>query len=561
MSRSSSSAAALVPGQMSFDDLGTPLHEVTFCVIDIETTGSDRGGDSITEIGAVKVRGGEPLGTFGTLVNPGCAIPPTITILTGISDGMVAAAPPISEVLPALQEFVGDSVIVGHNIGFDLAFLDAALRRTGRDPFSRPVVDTLPLARRLLRDEVPDCRLGTLARHLRLTTRPTHRALDDSLATTELLHLLLERAGTMGVVGLDDLMALPTMGGHPQASKLRLTHSLPRGPGVYRFLDGAGRTLYVGKATNLRARVRSYFSNDERRKIGAMLRETQQVAHTPLPNALVAEVLESRYLHRLAPRYNRVGTTWQKYCYVRLTTEETFPRLVVTSEPSGAGLHIGPLPSRAMAMAVVEAIQTALPIRRCATRVGPRRRPRPDATPCRGAQLGVALCPCTGELDETTYWPVVQQVIAALTSTPSIVLDPLWRRVESLAVTQRYEEAAATRDRALAVTQALSRQRLIDQLRAAGDVGLRWHDSVLHLRDGVLVGVQTEGQLSLDLELAAPDLPPPPMPLPRDAADEVLLLARAIERGSHHVRVLWCSGEWAWPARPLPEVTRLGMVA
>ena len=559
--RSSRPAADLLPGQLSLDDLGTPLHLVTFCVIDIETTGSDRGGDSITEIGAVKVRGGELLGTFGTLVHPGCLIPPTITLLTGISDVMVADAPRIGEVLPALQEFVGDAVIVGHNIGFDLAFLNAALRRADRDPFANTTVDTLPLARRLLRDEVRDCRLGTLAQQLRLPTRPTHRALDDALATTELLHLLLERAATMGVLGLDDLLTLPSMGRHPQASKLRLTHTLPRTPGVYRFLDAQGRTLYVGKATNLRSRVRSYFSTDERRKIGALLREAQQVAHTPLPDPLAAEVLEGRYLHRLAPRYNRVGTTWQKYCYVRLTTDEAFPRLTITSEPAATGLHIGPLPTRSMAVAVVEAVQSAVPIRRCTTRIGTTRRTRSGAVPCRGAELGVALCPCTGDLDEAAYWPVVQQVVAALTTSPEIVLDPLWRRVESLAVARRYEEAAATRDRALAFTHALSRQRLLDQLRAAGDVGLQWHDTVLHLRDGVLVDIRVEGQLPLELELPAPTVTPFPLPLPREAADEVLCLARAIDRASHHARVLWCDGEWAWPARPVPQLTRLSLVA
>ena len=368
----SSDLPAARPGaacQRSFDELGRPLPLVTFCIVDLETTGGDRGADAITEIGAVKVRGGELLGTLSTLVDPGRAIPPAITLLTGITDRMVAAAPRIDTVLPTLQEFVGDAVIVGHNVGFDLGFLNAALRRSGREPFTNTVVDTLGLARRLVRDEVPNCRLGTLADHLRLTTRPTHRALDDAMATTELLHLLLERAAGLGVTGLDDLVALPSMGSHPQAAKLRLTQQLPRSPGVYRFLDGRGRVLYVGKATNLRQRVRSYFASDERRKVGALLREMQQLAHTPTPDALSAEVLELRYLHHLAPHYNRVGTTWQRYCYVRLTTDETWPRLVVSNEPAADGVHLGPLPSRAVATAVVEAMHTALPLDRKSTRL------------------------------------------------------------------------------------------------------------------------------------------------------------------------------------------------
>jgi DNA polymerase-3 subunit epsilon len=534
--------------QRSFDDLGTPLSDVTFCVLDIETTGSDRGGDAITEIGVVKVRGGEHLGTM-------------ITVLTGITDRMVAAAPRIETVLPTLQEFIGDAVIVGHNVGFDMAFINTALRRSGREPFRGTVVDTLPLARRLVRDEVPDCRLGTLANRFRLGHRPTHRALDDALATTDLLHLLLERAAGLGVMGLDDLVALPTMGGHPQAGKLKLTHQLPRAPGVYRFLDARGEVLYVGKATNLRQRVRSYFSSDDRRKIGPMLRETQRLAHTVTPDALSAEVLELRYLHALNPRYNRAGTTWSKYCYVRLTTDDAWPRLVVTTDPAASGMHLGPLSSKAMATAVIEAVQSALPIRRCTTRIGKHYTPSPNAVPCRGAQLGVAMCPCAGGTDEAAYWRVVAQVVAAFTTSPELVLQPLWQRVEHLAITQRYEEAALARDRAQAFSNAIARQRLMDQLRNAGDVGVRLHDTVYHVRDGVLLEATLDGQLATGLELAPPDTPAAPAPLPRHAADEVLCLARAIERASFHARLLWCSGEWAWPSTQVPEVTRLAIAA
>jgi DNA polymerase-3 subunit epsilon len=482
-------------------------------------------------------------------------------VMAGITDRMVAAAPRIDTVLPTLQEFVGDAVIVGHNVGFDLGFLNAALRRSGREPFTNTVVDTLGLARRLVRDEVPNCRLGTLADHLRLTTRPTHRALDDAMATTELLHLLLERAAGLGVTGLDDLVALPSMGSHPQAAKLRLTQQLPRSPGVYRFLDGRGRVLYVGKATNLRQRVRSYFASDERRKVGALLREMQQLAHTPTPDALSAEVLELRYLHHLAPHYNRVGTTWQRYCYVRLTTDETWPRLVVSNEPAADGVHLGPLPSRAVATAVVEAMHTALPLRRCSTRIGRRHRPNADAGQCTGAQLGVAMCPCTGQADAVAYAQVVQRAVVALTVDPEVVLDPLWQRVATLAATQRYEEAALARDRAQAFAQAVERQRLVDRLRAAGEVRVRLHDTRFTLCDGVLVDVSVDGQLPLGLELPPPDVPAWPAPLPRHAADEVLCLARAIERASHHARLESCSGEWAWPSEPVRRVTRLDTAA
>ncbi|MEY2571021.1 MAG: polymerase subunit epsilon, partial [Acidimicrobiaceae bacterium] len=201
MARTASRLAGPLVGQRSFDDLGAPLHEVTFCVVDLETTGASPETCAITEVGAVKVRGGACLGRFQTLVNPGRAIPPMITVLTGITETMVVPAPCIDEVLPALMEFIGGAVLVGHNLRFDVSFLDAALSRAGRPRLANAFVDTCALARRLVRDEVPDCRLGTLADRMRLSHRPTHRALDDALATADLLHALLERAAGFGVLG------------------------------------------------------------------------------------------------------------------------------------------------------------------------------------------------------------------------------------------------------------------------------------------------------------------------------------------------------------------------
>jgi DNA polymerase-3 subunit epsilon len=152
--------------QKTFDEIGMPLSDVTFCVIDFETTGGSAEHDRITEIGAAKYQGGECIGTFQTLVNPGCGIPPFITILTGITEAMVMPAPRIEALLGTLRDFIGDSVIVAHNARFDVGFLNAAMIRDDRDPLTNKVIDTVPLARRLVRSEVKDCKLGTLAAYM-----------------------------------------------------------------------------------------------------------------------------------------------------------------------------------------------------------------------------------------------------------------------------------------------------------------------------------------------------------------------------------------------------------
>lgn len=555
--------------QRSFDDLGTPLHEVTFCVLDIETTGGSAADGGITEIGAVKLRGGRCLGTFQTFVNPGCAIPRQITMLTGITQAMVAPAPTPDQVLPTFCEFLGQAVVVGHNVRYDLGYLNGALERSGRPRLANTVVDTLGLARRLVREEVPNCRLSTLATRFRLDHRPSHRALADALATADLLHLLLERAAAFGVCGLDDLLTLPSMAAHPQAAKLRLTDHLPRKPGVYLFRDGGGRTLYVGKATDLRSRVRSYFSGDDRRKVGQLLREVQRIDHVLCPSPLEAAVLEVRLIHRLEPRFNRQATTWRRYAYLKLTAE-AFPRLSVVRaiRPDGA-LYLGPLPSAKVARRVADAIETAVPLRRCTATPG---RGPARSGPCAPAQLGVASCPCASAITEADYARHVDVVRRGLGGEPRLLLDPLEAKMTTLAAAERFEEAAEMRDRAAALAQALGRQRRWDTLRRAGRVVVELDGrSRTELARGRLVRTWTIGAdgltavpLPLDLDPAAPDHlgtgaalgevagSGADSPLPKALADELSCVAAWLDRQAHRLVVVHSDADPHVADPPLP---------
>jgi DNA polymerase-3 subunit epsilon len=549
-------ARTVMAGQRSLDELGRPLHQVTFCVIDLETTGGSPNDCSITEVGAVKLCGGACEGTLQTLVAPDHAIPRSITILTGITDAMVEPAPPVEAVLPTLLEFIGDAVIVGHNVRFDVAFLNAALRRAERPLLGNQIIDTCALARRLVREEVPDCRLGTLADRFRLTHRPTHRALDDALATGDLLHTLLERAAAFGVLGLDDLIELPTMGRHPQAAKLRHTTTLPRAPGVYIFRDRGGRALYVGKATNLRSRVRSYFSSDDRRKIGPMLREMQAVDHVVCRSTLEASVLESRLITQLLPRYNRRGTRWKKYVYVKLTAEP-FPRLAIVRVPKPDGGHyLGPLPSTRVARLVADAIETVAPLRRCtaAVRAGTATR----ESPCSPAQLGASLCPCAGGVSVDEYGAVTARVVRGLTCEPDLLLEPLRERMAALAHAERFEEAGDVRDRAAALSAALTRQRRLQQLRNSGRIELDLGEAGwVELDRGRLTRTWIEGELALGAAAAGPEQAGETGGegwIPTDLADELACVASWLDANAPKVRLVECEGVLASTVPAVPPL-------
>lgn len=250
----------VVSEQLAFDELETPLYDTTFVVVDLETTGTSPQGDAITEIGAVKVRGGEVLGEFATLVNPGLAIPPQIVQITGITTAMLIDAPRIESVLPGFLEFAHGAVLVAHNARFDTGFLRAAAAQCEIPWPAFQVVCTVQLARRVLnRDEAPSVKLSFLAELLGSQTRPTHRALDDARATVDVLHALMARVGNQGVHSLTELLDYLPEVTRRQRAKRTLAADLPATPastssGVLRMKS------YIGTAVNLRRRVRNYFT-------------------------------------------------------------------------------------------------------------------------------------------------------------------------------------------------------------------------------------------------------------------------------------------------------------
>ena len=178
------------------------LADLDFTVVDVETTGWAPENAGITEIGAVRVRGGRVVAEFESLVNPGRPVPAPITELTGIDDQMLTGAPPVATVLPGLLAFARGSVLVAHNAPFDLRFLTAACSGTGLDWPGFEVLDTVRLARHLMAipQEVPDRKLATLATFFGTPIRPSHRALDDARATAAVLGRLLARLAERGEV-------------------------------------------------------------------------------------------------------------------------------------------------------------------------------------------------------------------------------------------------------------------------------------------------------------------------------------------------------------------------
>jgi len=497
-----------------------PLERVTFCVLDLETTGGSPSDARITEIGAVKVRGGERIGVFETLVDPEVPIPRSITYLTGIDGRLVAGAPRIDAVLPSFLEFASGCVFVAHNARFDFTFLNVALRRLSYDPLPPPPVCTARLARRVVWPEVPNVRLETLAAYFRTASRPSHRALPDAEACAEVLHGLLELAGRLGIRTLGELHGAVRARGRPNFGKIALADRLPSAPGVYRFVSRDGRVLYVGRSRDLRSRVKSYFYGDPRKQVEALLAHTASVEATECGSELEAAVLEARLIRELAPPYNRRGKTWRRYAYLRIDPSEAFPRVKLVREPRGEGAFLGPFPSSRHARLAQEALEDAVPIRRCTRSMGATTR----FAPCALADMGRCVAPCDGRVGAERYGELVRSLLSSL-HAPGGLLAALESRMLALASDRRFEEASLARDRLRALAEALGRARVDRWLLEPGAL-------VLSDRDGRRVRL-SGGALVRD---GGPE-EPVGHPCPRERADEVAALRAWLARDPPRVEL------------------------
>ena len=540
--------------QPSFDDVEPSLRETRFCVVDLETTGT--GNDSaITEIGAVLVQGGETLGEFQTLVNPGDHIPGMITVLTGISDSMVADAPGVCAVLPSFIEFARGAVLVAHNARFDVGFL-----RRAADAMDLPwpgfeVVDTMTLARQaLLRDEVPNVKLGTLAAYFHTTAQPDHRALSDARATVEVLYGLFERLGNLGVSSVVDLAEFTHHVSPQRRAKRTWAKPIPDAPGVYWFYSDRAspnerEVLYVGKSVDLHRRVASYFTASETRsRMDEMVRVATGVDFVVCATPLEAEVRELRLIASHNPRYNRRSKRQTKMLWLKLTAER-YPRLsIVRAVATDDCPYWGPFTSRVIAEDAQAGLQDAWGLRTCTA-------PKPTG-PCALGEMGRCLAPCLpvdGRPD--AYAEVVDAARLAWSSDIRPTLANTGHRLRHLIEMQRFEEAADVLRRLTAYADATRRwHRLValgrcPQIVAAQLVDAVWHIHVI--RHGMLAAAAVappgtsptqvaEGAVQLAATATAG-----PHGLPAGSVEEAERIADWL--ATPGVRLMDVEGDWSWP--------------
>jgi DNA polymerase III epsilon subunit family exonuclease len=326
-----------------------PLEDAELVVFDLETTGLSAKTCRICEIGAVRVRALEIVDTFETLVDPGTALPGLVAALTGIREEDLRKAPRVELALRRFLEFAGNVPLVAHNARFDVSFLDRAVEGLTGRRCAAPVLDTVWLARRLLAGRSERVSLRQLSHFFGVSVEPCHRALPDAIATAEILIGLMGLAQERGARTVGDLVSLAAPRARQLGAKRSLVAGAPTLPGTYLFHDRNGTVLYVGKARDLRARLRSYFSGGRQRPaVEAALGALDRVEWRVLGSELEAALEELRLLRELRPPANARSAHPERYVYL----ERREKGWKAVSEPG----PLGPLRSKRRAQLAARAL-------------------------------------------------------------------------------------------------------------------------------------------------------------------------------------------------------------
>lgn len=434
-----------------------------FVAVDVETTGLRPASHRVIEIGLIRYSGGEPIERFSRLFDPEKKLPAYISKLTGIRDADLRGQPAFAEHAQAIEEFLGDSLIVGHNVAFDIGFINAELRRAGRMPLVNDRVDTMALAMRYL----PDLRRASLdkvASALGLSPRTLHRAEGDAELSARAALVLFRIAAEHGDGALDQLKAtsqLPEARPRDGIGRGRalldtdFLKQIPRRPGVYLMLDANRRVIYVGKAKDLHDRVGSYYSQPlgYTRKMDGLLESIAQIEIRVVGSEIDALMLEAQLIKRYQPKYNKVMRSHEQYPFIKVDLSSPWPRVLLAPDwRSDGGRYFGPYRNRAAARQVVDLLNKHFQLRTCTRSF---KTARSFGDPCLKLSLRQCLGPCVGKADRELYIERTREVVRFLEGDDSALLQRIWQQLEQSATQGDFELARRLR-RDIQLLQSIS---------------------------------------------------------------------------------------------------------
>ncbi len=437
------------------------IKEAEFAVLDFETTGTSAKHNRVIEVGIVRVKNLKIEDSFQTFINPGNRIPPFITSLTGITDDDVHDAPFFNEAASEMLEFIGDSVIVAHNLPFDLSFLKSELKRAELLPPGNHTLCTLKLARKMY-PELKSKSLGKLVTHFRIRHKNVHRALSDSTVTAKLLIKMLKQLEEdHNITQLEDLLnyqsaAVIKSGYRMIKKKLALDFAtLPSSPGIYIFKNSKDNLIYIGKAKVLKQRVSNYFSSSASRKAKQIVRKSSRLEYIQTKSELSALILESELIKKHKPPMNTLLKKYPQQYFIKVAQTKDYPDLKSTSifEFDGND-YFGPYSSRETVKNLINIVDRSFMLRECSDKELKK------GKKCYLYDIKRCLAPCIIEAEEQ-YANELKEAYNFLSGGNQAIVNKLLNKMKTLSDERKYEEAAEVRDIVNQILNQLNRSSIL----------------------------------------------------------------------------------------------------
>jgi DNA polymerase III subunit epsilon len=424
-----------------------PFEEAEYCVFDFETTGTAARNDKVIEIGIVKIRNGKIVDSFSSFINPGRPVPYYITQITGITSQDVQDAPYFDEVYSQIKEFIGDSVLVAHNLAFDHSFLKHECAFYELIVPENDAICTLKLAR-ILYPSFPSKSLGNIVKQLRIRHRDIHRGLGDATATAKVLirmfKPLRDEHGINTATELINFQKNPASAKPFKVIKKKLVddyYKIPDSPGVYFFKNAKEEIIYVGKAKSLKDRLKNYFMNNAVRKSKDIVRRASRLGYQITNSELTALIAEAELIKIHMPKKNTLLKRYPQSYFIKISNQLHFPAVVVanTFEFDGEN-YFGPFTNRNTVHTMKEIADKTFMLRECTDKEYKKHKK------CYLADIERCLSPCVNEMIVDEYKLEIEQVNEFLCGANQSAVDRLLNKMKELSSKHKFEEAAQVRD-------------------------------------------------------------------------------------------------------------------
>lgn len=442
--------------EVSFED-------AEYCVFDFETTGTSSRTDKVIEIGMVKLQKGKIVDTFSSFINPGRPVPYFITSLTGITNSDVMDAPYFEEVYLKIKQFAGDSILVAHNLSFDISFLRNECLSSELEMLPNSSICTLKIARRIF-PALPSKSLGNIVKFLNIRHRDVHRGLGDATATAKILikmfRTLREEHNVNSISDLVSFQSSSTSAQPYRIIKKKLADDLskiPDRPGVYFFKNSQGKIIYIGKAKSLKERVRNHFMSNAIRKSKKIVQAAGSLDFQITNSELTALLAEAELIKIHNPRFNTLLKKFPISYFIKITDDD-FPAIEVASEFNFDGNdYYGPYPNRVSVNEIKDIIDKTFQLRECTNKEFSKKKK------CFLSDIKRCITPCEEINIKEAYQEELSRVHEFLSGHNQSAVDRLLEKMKEFSAKQKFEEAAEIRDVVQRILNQLLRSSILSE--------------------------------------------------------------------------------------------------